>query len=46
MPSPGQIRAGRAYVELGVDDRIAAGLKKAASKLKAFGAGVRNVGVG
>jgi hypothetical protein len=46
MASPRDVRAGRAYVELGVDDKIAAGLKKAAAKLKAFGAGVRNVGVG
>jgi hypothetical protein len=46
MPSSRDIRAGRAYVELGVNDKIAAGLKKAAAKLKSFGAVVRNVGVG
>lgn len=44
MASSKGIRAGAAYVELGVDDRIAAGLKKAAAKLKAFGASVRNIG--
>jgi len=38
------IRAGRAFVELGVDDRIAKGLQKAEQRLKAFGEGVRSVG--
>lgn len=39
------IRAGRAYVELGVSDRLTAGLRRAQRQLKAFGAGVRQVGL-
>ncbi len=39
------IRAGRAFVELGVDDKIAKGLQKAEQRLKAFGEGVRSVGL-
>ncbi|GIK17587.1 MAG: hypothetical protein BroJett003_25510 [Planctomycetota bacterium] len=39
------IRAGRAFVELGVDDRIAKGLQRAEQRLKAFGEGVRSVGL-
>ncbi len=39
------IRAGRAFVELGVDDRIAKGLQKAEQRLKAFGEGLRSIGV-
>jgi hypothetical protein len=39
------IRAGRAFVELGVDDRVAKGLQKAEQRLKAFGEGVRSVGL-
>lgn len=39
------IRAGRAFVELGVSDKLAAGLKRAAARLKAFGEGVRSVGL-
>jgi len=38
------IRAGRAYVELGVGDKLTAGLKKAQRRLRAFGAGVQRVG--
>ncbi len=38
------IRAGRAFVELGVDDRIAKGLQKAEQRLKAFGEGLRSLG--
>lgn len=38
------IRAGRAFVELGVSDRLTAGLKAAQRRLKAFGAGVRSIG--
>ncbi len=38
------IRAGRAFVELGVDDRVARGLRAAEQRLKAFGAGVRSLG--
>ncbi|MBP7746997.1 MAG: phage tail tape measure protein [Phycisphaerae bacterium] len=39
------IRAGRAFVELGVDDKIAKGLQKAEQRLRAFGEGVRSVGL-
>ncbi len=39
------IRAGRAFVELGVDDRIAKGLQKAEQRLKAFGDGLRSIGL-
>jgi len=38
------IRAGRAFVELGVSDRLTAGLKRAQQRLKAFGEGVRAIG--
>jgi len=38
------IRAGRAYVELGVDDKIAQGLRKAERRLRAFGEGLRSLG--
>jgi len=44
MASTQGIRAGRAYVELGVSDKLTAGLKRAQQRLQAFGAGVRNVG--
>lgn len=41
------VRAGRAYVELGVDSSaLAKGLNAAASRLKAFGAGISNIGKG
>jgi len=40
------IRAGRAFVELGVSDKLTAGLKRAQRRLKAFGASVRAVGAG
>ncbi len=39
------IRAGRAFVELGVSDRLTAGLRRAQKRLQAFGAGVRQVGL-
>ncbi|MEQ9616669.1 MAG: phage tail tape measure protein [Phycisphaerales bacterium] len=39
------IRAGRAFVELGVSDRLSAGLRRAQRRLRAFGAGVRQVGL-
>jgi len=39
------IRAGRAFVELGVDDRIAKGLQKAEQRRKAFGDGLRSIGL-
>lgn len=38
------IRAGKAYVELGVNDKIQQGLRRAHMRLRAFGAGVRTVG--
>lgn len=44
MAGAGDIRAGRAYVELGVDDKIAAGLKRAQRQLEAFGNSVRTAG--
>lgn len=46
MAGPGQVRAGRAYVELGVDDRMTAGLAKASRRLKAFGRQAQAVGMG
>ncbi len=44
MASGKGIRAGKAFVELGVDDKIAKGLRAAEKRLKAFGAGVRSLG--
>ncbi len=38
------IKAGRAYVELGVGDKLTAGLKRAQKRLRVFGAGVMNIG--
>ena len=38
------IRAGRAFVELGVSDKLTAGLRRAQKQLEAFGAGLRSVG--
>jgi hypothetical protein len=38
------IRAGKAYVELGVSNKLTAGLKRAQKQLRAFGAGVRQMG--
>ncbi len=38
------IRAGRAFVELGVSDKLTAGLKKAQRQLQTFSAGVRSIG--
>ncbi len=38
------IRAGRAFVELGVSDKLSAGLRRAQKRLQAFGAGLRSVG--
>ncbi len=40
-----EIRAGRAYVELMVHDRLAKGLRRAAARLKAFGATVQHAGI-
>ncbi|MBM4369837.1 MAG: hypothetical protein FJ102_26745, partial [Deltaproteobacteria bacterium] len=39
------IRAGRAFVELGVSDKLSAGLRRAQKRLEAFGQGLRAVGV-
>lgn len=39
------IRAGKAYVELGLDDKTDAGLRSAKARLMAFGATIRNVGL-
>jgi len=39
------IRAGRAFVELSVRDRLSAGLKRAQRRLKAFGAGIKSLGL-
>jgi hypothetical protein len=38
------IRAGRAFVELGVSDKLTRGLRRAQQRLQAFGQGVRNIG--
>jgi hypothetical protein len=38
------IRAGRAFVELGVSDKLTAGLKRAQKRLQAFGEGLRSIG--
>jgi len=38
------IRAGRAFVELGVSDKLTAGLKRAQRRLRAFGDSVRSIG--
>ncbi|MBK8915049.1 MAG: hypothetical protein IPM64_10705 [Phycisphaerales bacterium] len=38
------IRAGRAFVELGVSDKLSKGLRAAEARLKAFGAGLRAIG--
>jgi hypothetical protein len=46
MATPQGIRAGRAFVELFADDsQLVRGLKSAERRLKAFGAGVRSIGV-
>jgi hypothetical protein len=45
MASAKGIRAGRAYVELGVNDKLAAGLKRAGAQLRAFGAMVTMAGL-
>jgi len=39
------IRAGRAFVELGVDDKLSAGLKRAQRQLQAFATGLRSAGL-
>lgn len=40
------IRAGRAYVELGMNNQVTRGLRAARRQLRAFGAGVKAIGVG
>ncbi len=46
MAKAGAVRAGRAYVELGVDkSALVRGLQSAKKDLVAFGAGVRNLGL-
>ena len=39
------IRAGRAFVELGVSDKLSAGLRRAQRRLEAFGASVQRLGL-
>ena len=46
MAAGNQVRAGRAFVELGVSDRMKAGLAAAQKKLDAFGASVQRIGAG
>jgi hypothetical protein len=46
MSSAGAVRAGRAYVELGLQDRLQKGLDAAQAKLKAFGAAATSIGKG
>ena len=38
------IKAGRAYIELGVGDKLTAGLKRAQARLRAFGTSVTSMG--
>ena len=38
------IRAGKAFVELGVSDKLTAGLRRAQKRLSAFGSGLRSIG--
>jgi hypothetical protein len=46
MSKSGSIRAGRAFVELFADDsKLVRGLRRAEKKLKAFGNGIRNLGL-
>jgi TP901 family phage tail tape measure protein len=44
MVSTGAIKAGRAFVELGINDKMTAALRKASAKLKAFGNSVSAIG--
>lgn len=39
------IRAGRAFVELGVNDKLTSALKAAEKRLRAFGSSVRDIGL-
>jgi hypothetical protein len=45
MAAGRDIRAGRAFIEIGAKDRFSAALDRAAQRLHAFGAGVRTLGV-
>lgn len=45
MANTSGIRAGRAFVELGVKDKLTAGLKRAQQQLQAFAAGMRSAGL-
>lgn len=45
MASASGIKAGRAYVELGVDDKLTKGLATAQKRLASFGKAVRNIGL-
>jgi len=45
MPNTSSIRAGRAFVELGVNDKLTSGLKRAQRRLRTFGSSVRAIGV-
>lgn len=40
------VRAGKAYIELGVQDALTKGLRAAQQQLSAFGARIRNIGIG
>lgn len=44
MANTSGIRAGRAYVELGVSDKLDAGLRAAQARFKAFGSAVKAIG--
>jgi len=44
MANSSGIRAGKAFVELGVSDKLTAGLQRAQKQLQSFGAGVRQMG--
>jgi hypothetical protein len=46
VSSSANIRAGRAYVELGIDDKLGKALDKAGKKLQAFGQEVAKIGLG
>ena len=45
MANTSGIRAGRAFVELGVNDKLTAGLKGAQRRLRTFGDSVRSIGM-
>lgn len=42
--SAGGVRAGKAYIELGVRNNVSEGLRKAEQRLKAFGAKIKEIG--